>query len=145
MVGLAGLCRTTSGEIFRIEVNNHVFPRKSSMLTDRPLLSTSRKFGAGPAGLETRTRISRISGPEVIRISNDNQQSHDAFVKQHGPPLIILTDTDGVVIKAYGVKKNLGLFSRPRQFCNRQDGNRRTDIFIAGESDRTRGRSRGQS
>src|ERR671924_839298 len=49
-------------------------------------------------------------GAEVIGISNDNQQSHEAFVKQHGLPFIILSDTDGAVRKAYGVKKSMGLF-----------------------------------
>jgi peroxiredoxin Q/BCP len=49
-------------------------------------------------------------GAEVIGISSDNQSSHDAFAKEHNLPFILLSDTDGSVRKAYGVKKSLGLF-----------------------------------
>ncbi len=49
-------------------------------------------------------------GAEVIGISSDNQNTHNAFAKEHGLPFILLSDTDGSVRKAYGVKKSLGLF-----------------------------------
>ncbi len=49
-------------------------------------------------------------GAEVIGISSDNQDSHGAFAKEHSLPFILLSDTDGSVRKAYGVKKSLGLF-----------------------------------
>ena len=49
-------------------------------------------------------------GAEVIGISSDNQSSHDAFAKEHNLPFILLSDTNGSVRKAYGVKKSLGLF-----------------------------------
>jgi len=49
-------------------------------------------------------------GAEVIGISSDSQRSHDAFAKQHKLPFILLSDTDGSVRKAYGVKRSLGLF-----------------------------------
>ena len=49
-------------------------------------------------------------GAEVIGISSDNQNSHDAFAKEHRLPFILLSDTDGSARKAYGVKKSLGLF-----------------------------------
>jgi thioredoxin-dependent peroxiredoxin len=48
-------------------------------------------------------------GAEVIGISGDNQQSHDGFAREHKLPFILLSDTDGTVRKAYGVKKSLGL------------------------------------
>ena len=63
------------------------------------------------ARFETRTKRSWISGAEVIGISRDSQSSHDAFSKQHRLPFILLSDTDGAVRKAYGVKKTLGLIS----------------------------------
>ncbi len=49
-------------------------------------------------------------GAEVIGISSDDQNSHNAFAKEHNLPFILLSDTDGSVRKAYGVKKSLGLF-----------------------------------
>lgn len=48
-------------------------------------------------------------GAEVIGISSDNQKSHEAFTLEHKLPFILLSDTDGSVRKAYGVKKTLGL------------------------------------
>lgn len=48
-------------------------------------------------------------GAEVIGISGDGLQSHDAFAKEHSLPFILLSDSDGSVRKAYEVKKSLGL------------------------------------
>src|SRR5690242_16318080 len=48
-------------------------------------------------------------GAEVIGISGDSQQSHNEFTREHKLPFILLTDADGAVTKAYGVKKSLGL------------------------------------
>jgi thioredoxin-dependent peroxiredoxin len=48
-------------------------------------------------------------GAEVIGISGDNLKSHEAFVKEHNLPFILLSDSDGSVRKAYGVKKSLGI------------------------------------
>jgi thioredoxin-dependent peroxiredoxin len=50
-------------------------------------------------------------GAEVIGISSDNQTSHRDFAQQHHLPFILLSDADGSVRKAYGVKKTLGLFA----------------------------------
>ena len=50
------------------------------------------------------------AGAEVIGISSDSQQSHEAFAKEHKLPFILLSDTDGSARRAYGVKKSLGLF-----------------------------------
>ena len=46
---------------------------------------------------------------EVIGISGDSLQSHDAFAKEHSLPFILLSDSDGSIRKAYEVKKSLGL------------------------------------
>ncbi len=48
---------------------------------------------------------------EVIGISSDSQDSHRDFAQQHHLPFILLSDADGSVRKAYGVKKSLGLFA----------------------------------
>lgn len=50
-------------------------------------------------------------GAEVIGISSDGQNSHRDFAQQHHLPFILLSDADGAVRKAYGVKKTLGLFA----------------------------------
>jgi thioredoxin-dependent peroxiredoxin len=50
-------------------------------------------------------------GAEVIGISSDNESSHRDFAQQHKLPFILLSDVDGSVRKAYGVKKTLGLFA----------------------------------
>jgi thioredoxin-dependent peroxiredoxin len=48
-------------------------------------------------------------GAEVIGISGDSLQSHEAFAREHRLPFILLSDPDGSVRKAYGVRKSLGL------------------------------------
>ena len=48
-------------------------------------------------------------GAEVIGISADSRDSHKAFSQHHRLPFILLSDVDGSVRKAYGVKKTLGL------------------------------------
>jgi len=50
-------------------------------------------------------------GAEVIGISDDSQSSHRDFAQHHKLPFILLSDSDGSVRKAYGVKKTLGLFA----------------------------------
>ena len=48
-------------------------------------------------------------GAEVIGISSDDEKSHQAFAAEHKLPFILLSDRDGSVRKAYGVKKSLGI------------------------------------
>ncbi len=48
-------------------------------------------------------------GAEVIGISGQDQKSHQAFATEHRLPFILLSDMDGSVRKAYGVKKSLGI------------------------------------
>lgn len=47
------------------------------------------------------------AGYKVVGISADNAESHDAFRQKHGLPFALLTDADGRVAKAYGVKRSL--------------------------------------
>ncbi len=61
-------------------------------------------------------------GAEVIGISSDDQNSHNAFAKEHNLPFILLSDTDGSVRKAYGVKKSLGLFEGRVSFVIDKNG-----------------------
>ncbi len=61
-------------------------------------------------------------GAEVIGISSDNQNSHDAFAREHSLPFVLLSDTDGSVRKAYGVKKSLGLFEGRVSFVIDKNG-----------------------
>lgn len=48
-------------------------------------------------------------GAEVIGISGDSQQSHEAFATEHKLPFILLSDPDGSVRRSYDVKKSFGL------------------------------------
>ena len=48
-------------------------------------------------------------GAEVIGISGDDEKSHQAFASEHKLPFTLLSDKDGSVRKAYGVKKSLGI------------------------------------
>ena len=49
------------------------------------------------------------AGAEVIGISMDDAASHQAFAAKHNLPFTLLSDADGSVARAYGVKKTLGL------------------------------------
>ena len=51
----------------------------------------------------------KMAGAEVIGISGDNLESHEAFAREHKLPFILLSDVDGAARRAYGVKKSLGL------------------------------------
>lgn len=61
-------------------------------------------------------------GAEVIGISSDDQKSHQAFVSEHKLPFILLTDKDGSVRKAYGVKKSLGIIPGRASFVIDKQG-----------------------
>lgn len=49
------------------------------------------------------------AGAEVIGVSDDSVESHQAFAGHHRLPFILVADTDGGVRKRYGVGKFLGL------------------------------------
>ena len=61
-------------------------------------------------------------GAEVFGISADSLGSHDAFAREHKLPFILLSDPDGSVRRAYGVKKTLGLFAGRVSFVIDKDG-----------------------
>jgi peroxiredoxin Q/BCP len=48
-------------------------------------------------------------GSEVIGISSDSSPSHAEFASRHRLPFILLSDTDGVVRKRFGISKTFGL------------------------------------
>ncbi len=49
------------------------------------------------------------AGAEVLGISADSVQSHQAFAGKHSLPMTLLSDVKGTVASAYGVKALLGL------------------------------------
>ena len=49
------------------------------------------------------------AGAEVIGISRDDSSSHASFKEHHRLPFTLLTDPDGKVADAWGIKKTLGL------------------------------------
>ncbi len=49
------------------------------------------------------------AGAEVIGVSADSRESHQAFVGSHRLPYTLLSDKDGSIRKAFGVPKTLGL------------------------------------
>jgi thioredoxin-dependent peroxiredoxin len=69
----------------------------------------SRGCTAEACGFRDSYEAFKNIGAEVIGISGDSQQSHDGFARENSLPFILLTDSDGAVRKAYGVKKSLGL------------------------------------
>lgn len=50
------------------------------------------------------------AGAVVIGVSGDSLASHEKFATKNRLPFTLLSDTDGSMRKAYGVKKSLGLF-----------------------------------
>lgn len=50
------------------------------------------------------------AGASVVGISSDPPDSHDRFAQKHGLPMTLLSDVDGKVRAAWGVKATLGLF-----------------------------------
>ena len=52
----------------------------------------------------------RDAGAEVIGISTDSAESHGRFAARFRLPFLLLCDEGGLVRRAYGVPKTLGLF-----------------------------------
>jgi peroxiredoxin Q/BCP len=50
------------------------------------------------------------AGAEVVGVSSDSAQSHQAFAKQHRLSFPLISDSDGALRKAFGVPTTLGLF-----------------------------------
>ena len=49
------------------------------------------------------------AGADVIGVSRDNAASHDSFKAHHRLPFTLLSDPNGSVAKAWGVRGTLGL------------------------------------
>lgn len=49
------------------------------------------------------------AGAEVIGVSRDDASSHQSFKAHHKLPFTLLTDPEGKVADAWGIKKTLGL------------------------------------
>ncbi|MGA7118785.1 MAG: peroxiredoxin [Polyangiaceae bacterium] len=62
------------------------------------------------------------AGAEVVGISTDSTESHQQFAGKHRLPMKLLTDADGAVRRAYGVRATLGLFPGRATFVVDRDG-----------------------
>ncbi|UZO79412.1 peroxiredoxin [Aquimarina sp. ERC-38] len=63
------------------------------------------------------------AGAEVIGVSSDSVKSHEKFKEKHRLPFILLSDLDGAIRKAYGVKSSLfGLLPGRETFVIDQNG-----------------------
>ena len=56
--------------------------------------------------------VFKDAGAEVIGISSDSVESHQRFTAAHQLPFILLSDTDGLIRKRYGVPTAFGLPGR---------------------------------
>lgn len=50
----------------------------------------------------------RQTGAEVVGINTDGVEKHHRFAEHHGLPLRLLSDADGRVVRAYGMKAFYG-------------------------------------
>jgi len=64
----------------------------------------------------------RDAGAEVIGISSDSVESHEAFAAHHHLPMQLLADAGGRVRAAFGVKASLGLFDGRETFLIDKQG-----------------------
>jgi peroxiredoxin Q/BCP len=64
----------------------------------------------------------RQLGAEVVGISPDDTTSHEKFVKDEKLPFRLLSDLDGLVRKAYGVKPTLALIPGRATFVVDKNG-----------------------
>ena len=62
------------------------------------------------------------AGAEVIGISSDSVDSHDAFARKHSLPMQLVSDRGGQVRAAYGVKSTLGLIAGRETFIIDKEG-----------------------
>ena len=62
------------------------------------------------------------AGAEVVGISSDSAVSHRRFAGKHRLPMKLLTDADGNVRRAYGVRPTLGVFPGRATFVVDREG-----------------------
>lgn len=60
------------------------------------------------------------AGAEVIGISSDSVESHQQFAAAHQLPFILMSDTDDIVRKSYGVPTAFGLPGRVTYVIDKQ-------------------------
>ncbi len=53
--------------------------------------------------------VLKTAGAEVVGVSSDDTQAHEAFVAKYNLPFVLLSDPQGSVRARYGVKRSLGL------------------------------------
>jgi len=51
----------------------------------------------------------RVTGAEILGISDDSSESHDRFASKYKLPFTLLSDQGGRLRKLYGVKKTFGV------------------------------------
>jgi peroxiredoxin Q/BCP len=51
----------------------------------------------------------RDAGAVVVGVSGDSDESHQRFAEKHRLPFLLVSDGDGSLAAAFGVKKSLGL------------------------------------
>jgi len=64
--------------------------------------------------------VFKDAGAEVIGISSDSIESHQQFADANQLPFILLSDTDGLLRKRYGVPTAFGLPGRVTYIIDRQ-------------------------
>lgn len=66
--------------------------------------------------------VFKDAGAEVIGISGDSPDSHQRFASKHQLPFTLLSDTDNLVRKLYGVPATLGLLPGRVTYVIDKDG-----------------------
>lgn len=66
--------------------------------------------------------VLREAGAEVVGVSSDDQQAHEAFVSKYNLPFVLLSDPGGSVRAAYGIKRTLGLIDGRVTFVIDREG-----------------------
>ncbi len=64
--------------------------------------------------------VFKDAGAEVMGISSDSVESHRQFAAVHGLPFNLLSDTDGMIRKRYGVPTAFGLPGRVTYIIDKQ-------------------------
>jgi peroxiredoxin Q/BCP len=64
----------------------------------------------------------RVTGAEIIGISDDSTESHRRFASKYQLPFTLLSDKGGRVRKLYGVKKTFGVIPGRVTFVIDRDG-----------------------
>jgi len=62
------------------------------------------------------------AGAEVIGVSSDSTETHNAFAEKHQLPFTLLSDPGSKVAEAYGLNKALGLFPARTTFVIDREG-----------------------